>query len=215
MTVQHTGRHSAKGTTPKTFTVASVFTRARITLPVTSLHLSACKALSRLLLTSLCIFFSMQWAAQAQSPTVTTDEIQSDTTHQGAIQKSAQHMSVVEAMTAVASRPELTLTFPEDYVALNPQQIQQIEVWATPFVKAPLPITVISYAALRRGYGDGSERLARHEAIRIGFKRALAVQETLTQMGVPIKNVSLHAPGPATSGYAERIVIYPRKIPFQ
>lgn len=134
--------------------------------------------------------------------------------------------SLYDPITAAPAAPAnpaqgLQLIYGRGDIIIAPSARQTLDSWLDAFVTPGSRLEVLSYSGSTNptwevpGNNPGSlATLARHEAIRTAFKRAIVVRDILTGQGIPGDNIVVRALGHATDGGpVERIdiVLSPRQ----
>ena len=86
-----------------------------------------------------------------------------------------------------------------------------IQAWAHKIAEYSLPVHVYSYAGLPRMRRNLTEPAARHDAVRVAFKRARHVKALLETAGVSEKRIILHAIGAADYATQDKLEITTRR----
>lgn len=101
----------------------------------------------------------------------------------------------------------LQLIYGRGDIIIAPSARETLQSWLETFVSPNSRLEVLSYSGSANptwevpGNDPGNlATLARHEAIRTAFKRAIVVRDILTEHGIPGDNIVVRALGHATDG---------------
>jgi hypothetical protein len=100
----------------------------------------------------------------------------------------------------------LQLLYGRGDIVISPSAQETLVAWIDSFLTPASKVEILSYSGSLNpthqtsGDAQGPAMLARHEAIRTAFKRAIVVRDILTQKGIASGNIVVRALGPSSDG---------------